>query len=217
MKTVYFVRHGESEGNVGSVFQHADSPLTDHGKKQANFIADRCARLSIDVIISSTQPRAADTARIISEKTKHNVEHNDLFRERKKPSSLEGKSHTDAEARRINLAWWHSLAGEGPRVEDGENFDDLKSRAIKALNYLASKEEESALVVTHGFFLRYLIACALFGPDLSSSELKPFMQGIQTHNTGITVLRHNDPGFFEEMGPSPLWTLVTLNDHTHLG
>src|SRR3989344_1714891 len=101
MKTVYFVRHGQSEGNVGSVFQHADSPLTAKGIKQAEFIAERCTRLPIDVIISSTQPRAADTAQIISEKTKHEVELSDLFRERKKPSSLEDKPLDDAGAQKI--------------------------------------------------------------------------------------------------------------------
>jgi broad specificity phosphatase PhoE len=34
-KIVYFVRHGESEGNVLSVFQSSDSPLSEKGRKQA--------------------------------------------------------------------------------------------------------------------------------------------------------------------------------------
>ncbi|HBV01259.1 MAG TPA: hypothetical protein DEF00_02585 [Candidatus Taylorbacteria bacterium] len=217
MKTVYFVRHGQSEGNVGSVFQHADSPLTAKGIKQAEFIAERCTRLPIDVIISSTQPRAADTAQIISENTKHEVEFSDLFRERKKPRSLEGKFHNDAEARKINEAWWNSLAGSGPRVEDGESFDDLRDRAGKALAFLSNRAEDNLLVVTHGFFLRYLVASAIFGEHMQSIQFQPLMRTLRTENTGVTVLRYDSPRFSEEIGPHVPWVLVTWNDHAHLG
>lgn len=217
MKTVYLVRHGQSEGNVGGVFQPTNSPLTEHGRKQAEAIAERCARLNIDSIISSKMPRAETTAKIISEKTGHKLVFSDLFRERDKPSSLEGKSHHDTEARKINSAWWSSLGGSGPRVEDGENFDDLKQRAGKALAFLAARPEDNILVVTHGFFLRYLVAWAIFGEDLSPSQFEPLMQRLWCENTGITVLRHNQDRRPDEVSPNVPWILWIWNDHAHLG
>ena len=80
MKTIYFVRHGQSEGNVSAVYQTVSSPLTEGGKRQARFIAERCSKLPIEAVVSSTQLRAKETASIIAEKTGHTVEFSDLFR-----------------------------------------------------------------------------------------------------------------------------------------
>jgi broad specificity phosphatase PhoE len=74
MKTVYFVRHGQSEGNVGMYFQGEKSPLTEFGRKQAAFVARRCKGLKIDAIISSSMERAQETAGIISNELKTGFE-----------------------------------------------------------------------------------------------------------------------------------------------
>ena len=52
VKTVYFVRHGQSEDNVAPVFQSPDSPLNEKGKKQADSIAQRISKLSFDALIA---------------------------------------------------------------------------------------------------------------------------------------------------------------------
>lgn len=57
-KTVYFVRHGESEGNVTPVFQTPDSPLSKKGREQAFHIAQRLSRLSFNVLVASPMERA---------------------------------------------------------------------------------------------------------------------------------------------------------------
>ena len=69
MKTVYFVRHGESEANTGEapVFQGPTSLLTEKGKEQARFIAKRVSKLSFDAIISSPAVRTIATADAIRE------------------------------------------------------------------------------------------------------------------------------------------------------
>lgn len=36
---VYFVRHGESEYNAKQLFQHGDVPLSEKGRKQAEFLS----------------------------------------------------------------------------------------------------------------------------------------------------------------------------------
>src|SRR5438067_11064146 len=65
MKTVYLVRHGESETNAGNIMFGKSAKLTARGHEQAKFIAQRCARLPIEVIISSGFLRADETARYI--------------------------------------------------------------------------------------------------------------------------------------------------------
>ncbi|HLB60278.1 MAG TPA: histidine phosphatase family protein, partial [Patescibacteria group bacterium] len=217
MKTVYFIRHGQSEGNIGSAYQTADSPLTEKGQKQAAIIADRCARLPIETIISSTQQRAKSTASIIAEKTGHVVEFSDLFRERRKPTALSGKSIKDSVARELNERWWDSLMGTGPRVEDGENFDDLSARAAAALEYLTARAEGNILVITHGFFMRYIVARAIYGKELTGKAFEPMARSLVMENTGITVLRYKATEELEAWGRSAEWKLWIWNDHTHLG
>jgi broad specificity phosphatase PhoE len=56
-------------------------------------------------------------------------------------------------------AWTQSLSTPGMRVEDGENYDDLLTRADAALALLHDRAESSIVVVTHGYFLRTIGYC----------------------------------------------------------
>lgn len=69
MKRVYFVRHGESEGNRDGILADARSSLTDAGRAQAKGAAESIlARgIKIDKIFSSPFVRARVTADIIAE------------------------------------------------------------------------------------------------------------------------------------------------------
>jgi len=217
MKTIYFVRHGQSTGNIRPVYQAVDVPLTDEGKRQAAFIGERCKKLPIEVIISSTQTRAAETASIIGKKTGHEIEFSDLFRERRKPTKLNGKPFSDPEAERINDIWWQSLMDAGPRALDGENFKDLSERAGEALEYLIQRKEDHILVVTHGFYMRYLVARAIYGGTLNGDNFEPLARSLVMENTGLTVLRHGTPSKKEAWGEPAPWQLWVWNDHAHLG
>ena len=211
MKTIYFVRHGESEGNADLRYQASETPLSERGREQARLIAERCASLPIDVIISSTMARAQETATIIAGRTGLPVESSDFFRERRLPKELTGRLRAETETHEIERAWQKSLADEGPRVSDGENFEDICMRAGQGLEHLAARGEQNILVSTHESFLRILIARALFGESVSGQEMKVFMRALGMENTGITVLRHNADD------PTLPWTLWIWNDHAHLG
>ncbi|OGG56277.1 hypothetical protein A3D71_01805 [Candidatus Kaiserbacteria bacterium RIFCSPHIGHO2_02_FULL_55_20] len=211
MKTVYFIRHGESEGIANLRYQPSEAPLTERGREQARLIAERCTRLQIDTIISSTMTRAQETAAIIAARTGLPVESSDFFRERRLPRELTDRVRAKKETREIERAWQKSLADEGPRVSDGENFEDICMRAGQGLEHLAARGEQNILVSTHESFLRILIARALFGESVSGQEMKVFMRALGMENTGITVLRHNADD------PTLPWTLWIWNDHAHLG
>jgi broad specificity phosphatase PhoE len=97
------------------------------------------------------------------------------------------------------------------RVEDGENFDDLVARADKALALLGARAERSLVVVTHGYFLRTMLARVLLGDLLTGEIFRRFQKSAATENTGVTVLRHH--GSVDE---PQRWRLWTFNDHAHL-
>src|SRR4051794_3842301 len=97
-KIVYLVRHGQSKDNTAPVFQSPDSPLSELGRKQAAYVAERLSRISFETLISSTFQRAKETAVIIGEKTGKHVEYSNLFTERLKPTSVNGKPRSDEAA-----------------------------------------------------------------------------------------------------------------------
>jgi len=211
-KTVYFVRHGQSEDNAAPVHQAPDSPLSEKGQKQAESIAKRVSHLSFEVLIASHFQRAKETAETIAKATGKRVEYSELFVELIKPTSINGKLHEDERASMTWKEWQRSLYTSGLRVEDGENFDDLMARADKALEYLKDRSEESLVVVTHGYILRTIVARVLFGDLLSEEAFKKFQKATSMENTGLTVLRYK--GAPEE---EPSWRLWIYNDHAHLG
>jgi probable phosphoglycerate mutase len=212
VKTVYFVRHGQSADNVAPVFQSPDSPLNEKGREQARLIADRASKLSFDALISSPFRRARETAETIAAACGNQVEYSELFVERIKPTSIDGKPYTDEAANAKWRQWEQSLFTPSMRIEDGENFDDLIARADSALDYLLSRPEQSLLVVTHGYFLRTIVSRVLFGDQFTAAATRNFQMSAATQNTGITVLRYH--GAFEE---DPRWRLWIFNDHAHLG
>jgi broad specificity phosphatase PhoE len=210
-KVVYFVRHGQSEDNIAPVFQSPDSPLSAVGRQQAARIAARVATLAFDVLLASPYRRAHETADVISQVTGKTPELCALFTERVKPTSVNGKPFTDAKADHVWRAWTQSLYTPGMRVEDGENYDDLLTRADAALALLQARAEPSLVVVTHGYFLRTMVARVLLGAALSGAAFQHFHKVAAIENTGLTVLRYH--AGFEE---APCWRLWIYNDHAHL-
>jgi broad specificity phosphatase PhoE len=213
MKKVYFVRHGESEGNIGLHFQGYKSPLTERGREQARIVAERCMNVPIDAIISSSMKRAEETADIISKKTGHTYEINDLFTERRRPTVLLERSQDDPEARELEAAWARSVFEDGPRVLDGENFEDIKVRAEKAFHYLERHAAQNILVVAHGLFLRMMLTRMIFGTEFTSLELRKIVQSFRMQNTGITVFQYGG----DRESSEDRWRLLVWNDHAHLG
>lgn len=212
IKTVYFVRHGQSEHNVAPVFQSPDSPLSEEGRGQALSMAERVAKISFDVLISSPFVRAKETAEAIAQASGKTIEISELFTERIKPSYINGKPYTDSKAELLWRQWEESLLTPGARVEDGENYDDLLARAEAALSFLENRPEQNFVVVTHGYFLRFLVAKVLLGEHLSADIYRRFQTSLATENTGLTVLRLKDD--FEQKAR---WRLWIYNDHAHLG
>ncbi len=211
-KTVYLLRHGQSRGNVAPVFQSTTSPLSDVGVEQAEVIADRVTKVPFEALISSPLQRAKQTAEAIHCSTGKNIEFSELFVERIKPTYMYGKSHADERAARLWRDWEKSLYTPGMRAEDGENYDDLLKRAEDALAFLRERKERSIVVVSHGYFLRTIVAKVLLGESITSDGFRHFQKNASTENTGMTVLRYQS-GYQEGL----TWRLWTYNDIAHLG
>lgn len=210
MKEIYLVRHGESEGNAGTHYQNENTRLTVYGRKQAAFVAERAAKLPLEALIASTMVRAQETASIISELIGLPVDSSELFVERRRPTEQIDQRKDDPDVLAAEVAIMQSSSVTGIRFSDEENFDDLNDRCRKALALLETHPKDKILVVTHGVFLRNIVAQVIFGQDLRGEDCGHVLNAFIASNTGITVLRF-DPTLAKQ------WRLLTWNDHAHLG
>ena len=219
MKTIYLVRHGESENNAAGTYNTPDAKLSARGRQQAEEIAARCAKLQIDAVIASPMVRAKDTAAIVAARIGKPVETSDLFMERRMASSLQGRSRKDPEVIKIMKELNAHLADTEYKYEDGESFQELTGRAVACLDLLAKRPEENLLVVTHGFFMHIIAAAVIFGKDITGTECSHILRGLQVmRNTGLTVLSYEEGDIRNSIdGFGSPWQLRVWNDHAHLG
>lgn len=211
MKTVYFVRHGETEGNRAQAWQKFDTSLSDTGREQANTLAERLAKIPFDALIASTMERAQETARIIGARTEHRVVAEALFHEILRPTAVRGKTRDDPEAAKIMDIVESNWRERGYKHSDEENFYDLKDRAVKALAYLASRPENTIVVVTHAGVLKMIIAAMIRGESVDPDFFEEIDTFLHANNTGITWCEYRDDSARGN------WRLNTWNDHAHLG
>lgn len=214
MKKVYFVRHGESEMNVKELEQGADGPLSELGRKQAEFVGKRFSNIPLDVIVSSTDERAQETAQIVNSTLGKEIVFTDYLIERRPPTKFIGTSHSDPEYKEVKKKITEGrLLDPSWKYDDEDSFTDIKNRAINALNFLRERGEESILAVTHAGTLRAILGVIIFGDDFTFSEYRKMYQSLKSKNTGIMLAEYDDSNKAFEPG----WKLVTWNDHAHLG
>jgi broad specificity phosphatase PhoE len=147
VKKLYFIRHGESEANVKHLFAGQwDTPLTDLGRQQARLAAEGAKLLNINVIISSSLSRAADTAKIIADEINlpdDKLIISDLFRERNY-GVFQKEPYDKADGIDFD------------NVRHAETTTSLRKRAKAAVDFLNKLEANNILVVSHGTFGRVL-------------------------------------------------------------
>jgi broad specificity phosphatase PhoE len=215
-KTIYFFRHGQSEGNIRHLnsinedIHLAEQHLTELGKAQVHKLAKRISRFELDVLLSSTLTRARETTEIISQYSDYNIEYSDFFIERQKPSSIIGKLRSDELVLATENAWKHSLFNSGEQVEDGDSYDTMIVRVDKALELLQSRPEQNIGVVTHQFFLNTLIIRAILGDTINPELYDRLQEQYWIENAGLTILQYN-PEY-----PYTGWRVWVYNDHSHL-
>ncbi len=208
---IYFIRHGESVDNISDVFQGADSELTEKGHRQARSVAERIGRTQVQVLLTSTMRRAAQTAEHIRDATGLPLEYHDILREYLPPSNLVGVPHKTPEGRAYLEALHTHYDDPTFRYADEDTYFDLHARALSVIQQLSEREERHVAVITHAGFMRVIIAAMLAegAPDpLVAHRMARFFAPV---NTGVTICKYC-PGEVERNK----WRLLCWNDHTHL-
>ena len=213
LKRVYFVRHGETAGNVSGKSQTPDIPLSEEGRKQAQFVAERFTRIHVDKIFASPYLRAKETAETIAGKIGKEIVFNELLREIKRPSEILGISYHEEEYHRIIAEVESRELSPGLRFTDEETLFEMEGRAREILELLKSDTAKEILVVSHDVFLKMLLSAMMTADtELCIKAYREMRYFMTLSNTSITMAEYG-----EEPRGGLRWRLRTWNDHAHLG
>ena len=160
MTTILIARHGQSDWNHEKRWQgHADRPLTERGRGQAQALADRLAHIELDAVYSSDLQRARDTAAVVAESQGVELRQLPDLRE-VDVGSWSGLTRAEAEERfPEGFARWRDGY---PGWKDGETYEAMTDRVLRAVDEIAAEHEGGrVLVVSHGGPIRAMHAAAL--------------------------------------------------------
>ncbi len=155
--TIVMVRHGETEWNRENRFQgHADPPLNEAGRVQAQELADELAGEIFEAAYASPLERAHETALILAARLDLDVRLSDALCE-VDVGSWSGLTRTEVEARfPDSYSRWLEY-GDG--WDDGETYDELGARVVAGLRRIAvAHPDGQVLTVTHGGPIRSALA-----------------------------------------------------------
>ena len=198
-----FLRHGESTGNAEKRHQgQADYPLTDLGKEQAELLAEywQMKNVSFDKAISSPLSRAKQTALILNQHLKTDLEYDPIWMERDN-GKLAGLTWDEARDTIPTLPFTHLFK---PIADTGESLWELYLRAGTALNKLMILSPGNYLIISHGGLLNMVIK-ALIGLTPQANFQGPVFR---FSNTGYTSVHYHPE--------NNNWTIKEHNNTSHL-
>lgn len=204
----YFVRHGETLLNAKRIKQGEEGSLSPKGLEQAEQVGKFLKQFPIESIITSTYPRARETALTIKKHLHSPVIYSALFAERRNPSELIGKHVDDPLVVRTVEQMDLSFHEDDYRFSDEESFLDLKKRARLCLNLLAHQGAQDTCIVTHHVFLKILIAYLLYRENLHAADFVKLAFFNVSDNAGITVCEFHPWRIFSRTRG---WKVVTYN------
>ena len=173
LKTIYIVRHGQTEWNLeGRMQGRLDSPLTQQGREQANANGALLKSLGgVEQMWVSPSGRTTETAFLINSHTQANLEFADELMERDCGAwsgltidQIE-EHHPAAWAQRAEDPYWH-------QPPDGENLHDMRLRAEGFLEELFAAPMSQLALITHGVMSKVILKFFLDLTEIETTRLR---------------------------------------------
>jgi len=167
MTSIYLVRHGQTAWNKEEIFRgRTDVPLDETGLKQAELAGQYFKGMEIHAIYSSPLSRAWQTAQKIAQIQTVKVEPLEGILDM---SFGDWEGHAHQEIRNMDNETYRQWV-ESPhlvKLPGGESLDDVRGRAMAALEEVLRKHSEKTIVlVSHRVVCKVMI-CAILGLDNS--------------------------------------------------
>ena len=207
MTEIILARHGETQWNVEEIFRgRIDVELNETGIKQAELLAEHLSDSKIDAIYSSPLKRALQTAEIITDYHKLNIE--------VAPGLIDldfgkwqGLPHQEVKDKYKELHTEWTNSPDKVKIPSGESLNDVRKRAIAVVDNVIARYERTVVLVSHRVVNKVLI-CALLGLDNSHFwNIRQDTGGITTftyENTKFILTKHNDTSYLKPIQKAPL-------------
>ncbi|UCF96766.1 MAG: histidine phosphatase family protein [Spirochaetaceae bacterium] len=196
---VYFLRHGESQGNSARIIQgRHDLPLSTAGLKESEAVASWFVDRQIDVILSSPLRRALQTAEAVGRVLgSRPVQPHDGLNEL--DTGIFTGLTVEQIRRRYPGAWRDFQRSSWEGVPEAEKIEELLGRTElmwKDLGSLFSEGAKNLLCVTHSGILQWIIK-ATFGQH-SWMPLVPVENCSICHFSLDNNLKNEQPRYYFE-------------------
>ncbi|MFF2093507.1 histidine phosphatase family protein [Paenibacillus sp. NPDC058174] len=178
---LYLARHGETEWNVVHRMQgFKDSPLTDLGKQQAEWLRSAMDTVPIDVIYASSSPRALQTAQIVRGDREIPLEISEAFIEMGF-GIWEGRLQSEVQTE-YPEQWDHFWNNPDKfEIESSETYAGMQARVIDKLqDILNNHAGQSILIVTHTVIIKLLMVY------FEGKEMKQLWSPPEIHPTSLS-------------------------------
>ncbi|HEX5625168.1 MAG TPA: histidine phosphatase family protein [Saprospiraceae bacterium] len=199
-KTLYIIRHGETEHNRLGIVQGrgVDSELNETGIRQAEAFFRHYRDIPFDRIYCSSQTRSYQTIRLF-ESTGQEIYRDDRLDEINwgEHEGKAGEPELMSKYHRIIQSWSSGDYHDAPA--GGESAHELSLRLWSFIEEIEKADFQTALISTHGRTLRAMI-CMLKKQPLS------LMEQVRHHNTGLYLTTYKHPE----------WAIQLENDLLHL-
>ena len=177
---IYITRHGTTEWNISRRLQGwKDSNLTKEGIKNAISLGKRLASIDFDVIYSSPQNRAVETAKLIRAKRDIPIVNHKALREMRY-GIWEGMTLDDIYKNYPEEFHNYVNNPDAYIPVDGETYNDLFKRVDDFLEEIIEKDDKNILVVTHGIPIKAIIA-KIKGLSIEEFAKIPIYTGTSLH------------------------------------
>jgi broad specificity phosphatase PhoE len=156
--SVLLARHGETDDNRPPLrFQGwRDTPLNEHGRGQAQALAERLRRQPIASIWSSDLSRARETAEIVGRHLGLDVRLDWRLREGNR-GRWEGRLFEDVARDEPDLFAAWERAGADWRFPEGESLQEQQDRVVACVQEVRAAGRLPALAVCHGGSIRVML------------------------------------------------------------
>ncbi|HHT51451.1 MAG TPA: histidine phosphatase family protein [Eubacteriaceae bacterium] len=200
MTRLFIIRHGETLWNREKRAQGIQNiALTENGKLQGKYLAERLAKEKIDYIYSSDLSRAYKTAKIIGDNINKPVLILPELREMDF-GLWEGLTIDDIKLKfRDHYNSWEN-SPHTVQIPQAETLIQVQERAMKSIMNIINKHKNKNIVlVSHGVTIKTIIL-GLLDIDLSN------YRKIRQDNTAVNIIDYREDH----------WVLTQLNDTCHL-
>lgn len=189
MTRIYLVRHAEAMGNVEEFFQgRTDCEVSEKGKKQLEFLAERFRDIPIEAIYSSPLKRTIETAEAVNKYHDLPIIRDDSLIEIN-GGVWEGKPWADLPMLYpLEYDLWHNKM-QNFYIAEGEKMTEVFDRMKNAVNKIAAENDGRTIaVVSHGCALRNFLCYAMGKPISALKDVG------WSDNTAVSLVEYGENG-----------------------